>query len=121
MTTSRMGASKQKKNQSIASVLSQLRYALLDSTAGIDYCPGGGRRGKGGGTEKLNEKPFSKAEAFYIQARLLLPDYGASDYPIYGVHNLKHYLSILFIPLRESIQSARHRLFIPTRLFRRRS
>ncbi|CAE6439971.1 unnamed protein product [Rhizoctonia solani] len=36
----------------------------------------GGRRGKGGGNEKLNEKPFSKAEAFYVQARLLLPDYG---------------------------------------------
>ncbi|KAF8752149.1 Telomerase activating protein Est1 [Rhizoctonia solani] len=29
----------------------------------------GGRRGKGGGAEKLNEKPFSKAEAFYVQAR----------------------------------------------------
>jgi hypothetical protein len=31
----------------------------------------------------LNEKPFSKAEAFYVQARLLLPDYGMFDCPFY--------------------------------------
>lgn len=36
----------------------------------------GGRRGRGGGGDKTQEKPYAKAEAFYTQARLLLPDYG---------------------------------------------
>ncbi|CAE6366101.1 unnamed protein product [Rhizoctonia solani] len=50
----------------------------------------GGRRGKGGGTEKLNEKPFSKAEAFYIQARLLLPDYGNPFNQLAIVYSYQH-------------------------------
>ncbi|KAG8690558.1 hypothetical protein FRC11_010745 [Ceratobasidium sp. 423] len=50
----------------------------------------GGRRGKGGGAEKLNEKPFSKAEAFYIQARLLLPDYGNPFNQLAIVYSYQH-------------------------------
>ncbi|CAE6499160.1 unnamed protein product [Rhizoctonia solani] len=50
----------------------------------------GGRRGKGGGPEKLNEKPFSKAEAFYIQARLLLPDYGNPFNQLAIVYSYQH-------------------------------
>ncbi|KAF8688627.1 Telomerase activating protein Est1, partial [Rhizoctonia solani] len=50
----------------------------------------GGRRGKGGGAEKLNEKPFSKAEAFYVQARLLLPDYGNPFNQLAIVHSYQH-------------------------------
>ncbi|CAE6501881.1 unnamed protein product [Rhizoctonia solani] len=49
----------------------------------------GGRRGKSG-TEKLNEKPFSKAEAFYIQARLLLPDYGNPFNQLAIVYSYQH-------------------------------
>lgn len=40
--------------------------------------PRGGRRGKDKGGEGVQEKRYAKAEAFYLQARLLLPDYGAS-------------------------------------------
>ncbi|CAE6461003.1 unnamed protein product [Rhizoctonia solani] len=50
----------------------------------------GGRRGRGGGTEKLNEKPFSKAEAFYLQARLLLPDYGNPFNQLAIVYSYQH-------------------------------
>ncbi|CAE7092886.1 unnamed protein product [Rhizoctonia solani] len=50
----------------------------------------GGRRGKGGGTEKPTEKPFSKAEAFYIQARLLLPDYGNPFNQLAIVYSYQH-------------------------------
>lgn len=39
--------------------------------------PRGGRRGKDKGGEGAQEKRYAKAEAFYVQARLLLPDYGA--------------------------------------------
>ncbi|CAE6426400.1 unnamed protein product [Rhizoctonia solani] len=50
----------------------------------------GGRRGRGGGTEKSTEKPFSKAEAFYIQARLLLPDYGNPFNQLAIVYSYQH-------------------------------
>jgi hypothetical protein len=39
--------------------------------------PRGGRRGKEKSGEGAQEKRYAKAEAFYLQARLLLPDYGA--------------------------------------------
>ncbi|KAH7337575.1 hypothetical protein B0J17DRAFT_663449 [Rhizoctonia solani] len=50
----------------------------------------GGRRGRGGGSEKSGEKPFSKAEAFYIQARLLLPDYGNPFNQLAIVYSYQH-------------------------------
>ncbi|KAB5591556.1 hypothetical protein CTheo_4985 [Ceratobasidium theobromae] len=36
----------------------------------------GGRRGKDKGGDKVHEKPYSKAEGYYLQAQLLSPDYG---------------------------------------------
>ncbi|KAJ1301149.1 hypothetical protein OPQ81_003561 [Rhizoctonia solani] len=50
----------------------------------------GGRRGRSGAAEKLNERPFSKAEAFYLQARLLLSDYGNPFNQLAIIYSYQH-------------------------------